>query len=197
MVERWKCICPPLYNVYHERVTCAMNALHAVITVRRSLTATSFALRTSSSILQWLRTQYDQRGRYRNGAESGNPRDVMIVAGISVWEATSSVCNKYQLQLQNRQTREIAAFTCTRTESTPEYMILFKENPDRITASHTVRSEKRENGKYMWRTRYLCILHTAGSLIAATILDPYTPHASRITSLVFSSTPSHIKSGLE
>lgn len=54
MGERWKCICPPLYNVYHERVTCAMNALHVVITVRRSLTATSFALRTSS-ILQWLR----------------------------------------------------------------------------------------------------------------------------------------------
>lgn len=82
-----------------------MNALHAVITVRRSLTATSFALRTSS-ISQWLRTQYDQRGRYRDGAESGNPRDVMIVAGISVWEATSSVCNKYQLQLQHRHTRE-------------------------------------------------------------------------------------------
>lgn len=157
MGERWKCICPPLCNVYHERVTCAMNALHAVITVRRSLTATSFALRTSSSsILQWLRTQYDQRGRYRNGAESGNPRSVMIVAGTSVWEATSSVCNKYQLQLQHRHTREIAAFTCTRTESTPEYMVLLKENPDRITASHTVRSEKRENGKYMWRTRYLC-----------------------------------------
>lgn len=54
MVERWKCICPPLYKVYHERVTCAMNALHAVITVRRSLTATSFALRTSS-ISQRLR----------------------------------------------------------------------------------------------------------------------------------------------
>lgn len=86
-----------------------MNALHAVITVRRSLRATSFALRTSSSsssISQWLRTQYDQRGRYRNGAESGNHRDVMIVAGISVWEATSSVCNKYQLQLQHRHTRE-------------------------------------------------------------------------------------------
>lgn len=83
-----------------------MNALLAVITVRRSLTATSFALRTSSSISQWLRTQYDQRGRYRNGAESGNHRDVMIVARISVWEATSSVCNKYQLQLQHRHTRE-------------------------------------------------------------------------------------------
>lgn len=82
-----------------------MNALHAVITVRRSLTATRFALRTSSSILQWLRTQYDQRGRYRDGAESGDHRDVMIVAGISVWEATSSVCNKYQLQLQHRHTR--------------------------------------------------------------------------------------------
>lgn len=157
MGGRWECVCSPLYNVYHERVTCAMNALHAVITVRPSLTATSFALRTSSySISQWLRTQYDQRGRYRNGAESGNHREVMIVARISVWEATSSVCNKYQLHLQHRHTREIAAFTCARTESTPEYMILLKENPDRITASHTVRSEKRENGKYMWRTRYLC-----------------------------------------
>lgn len=106
MGERWECICLPLYNVYHERVTCAMNALHAVIKVRRSLTATRFALRTSS-ILQWLRLNMTSVvARYRDGAESGNHRDVMIVAGISVWEATSSVCNKYQLQLQHRHSRE-------------------------------------------------------------------------------------------